>query len=395
MTVVGRARRVFVLVLDSLGVGELPDAARFGDTGSHTLDHLVQASGGLDAPTLLSLGLGGIDGVHSLPVPEALTGSFGRMAERSAGKDTPTGHWEMMGCPLDWAFPTFPEGFPNDLLDRIAREAGVPGWLANHTASGTVVIEQYGEEHRATGKPIVYTSADSVFQIAAHEEWFGLERLYEVCEASRRVLDEVKVGRVIARPFVGEPGGFQRTYNRKDWSVPPPEETALDRLVAHGVPVVGVGKIEDLFTGRGITRSIHTEGNDDGMRVTLELAKSLEHGLVFVNLVDFDSLFGHRRDPIGYRRALETFDGALTELLKSLRPDDLVFLTADHGNDPTFTDTTDHTREYVPILVTGPSVRPAVNLGTRGTFGDLGATIEEAFGLAPRAGTSFLEEVQA
>lgn len=389
----GSGRRIFLLVLDSLGVGALPDADRFGDRGAHTLDHLVQAAGGLDAPHLLTLGLGNIAGVTALPGASATRGCFGRMAEVSAGKDTPTGHWEMMGCPLDWAFPTFPQGFDAELLERIAVAAGVPGWLANHTASGTVVIEQYAEEHRATGKPIVYTSADSVFQVAAHVDWFGLERLHEVCEVARGILDEVKVGRVIARPFEGEAGAFRRTYDRKDWSVPPPSETTLDRLVAAGREVVGVGKIEDLFCGRGLTRAIHTEGNADGMRVTLELADTLDAGLVFVNLVDFDSLFGHRRDPVGYRGALEAFDAELGSLLERLRPDDLVLLTADHGNDPTFTATTDHTREYVPILAAGPGVRPGTDLGTRSTFADLGATVEEALGLAPTAGTSFLEEL--
>jgi phosphopentomutase len=388
-------RRVFLLVLDSLGVGALPDAERFGDAGAHTLDHLVQAAGGLDAPHLLSLGLGRIRGVTSLPGTEATRGAFGRMTEVSAGKDTPTGHWEMMGCPLDWAFPTFPEGFDADLLERIAREAEIPGWLANHTASGTVVIDQYAEEHRATGKPIVYTSADSVFQVAAHTEWFGLDRLYRVCETARRILDEVKIGRVIARPFEGETGSFRRTYDRKDWSVPPPRETTLDRLEAAGREVVGVGKIEDLFCGRGLTRAIHTEGNADGMRVTLDLAEQLDSGLVFVNLVDFDSLFGHRRDPVGYRGALEAFDRELGELLGRLRPDDLVLLTADHGNDPTFTATTDHTREFVPVLAAGPGVRPGVDLGTRASFGDLGATVEEALGLPAVAGTSFLGELLA
>ena len=389
----GSARRVFCLVIDSLGVGALPDAASFGDTGTHTLDHLVEASGGLDAPHLGALGLGAIEGVKSLPPKSPPTGAFGRMAEVSPGKDTPTGHWEMMGCPLDEAFPVFPEGFDQGLLGRIAEAAKIPGWLANHAASGTEVIERYGAEHQASGKPILYTSGDSVFQIAAHTEHFGLERLYSVCEVAREMLNEINVGRVIARPFEGEAGSLHRTYDRRDWSVPPPRTTSLDRLLEAGVEVVAVGKIEDLFSGRGISRAIHTEGNAHGMQVTLDLARDLDAGFVFVNLVDFDSLYGHRRDPHGYRGALESFDRELGQLLGALRPNDLVFLTADHGNDPTFTKGTDHTREYVPILMTGPGVAGGIDLGTRRSFSDLGATIEEAFGLTPAPpGKSFLQE---
>jgi phosphopentomutase len=387
------SRRVFCLVIDSLGVGALPDAASFGDTGTHTLDHLVNAAGGLDAPHLRALGLGAIEGVESVPSIAPATGAFGRMAEVSPGKDTPTGHWEMMGCPLDEAFPLFPDGFDGEILDRIAQAAEIPGWIGNHTASGTEVIERYGEEHRTSGRPILYTSGDSVFQIAAHTEHFGLKRLYRVCRVARGILDEINVGRVIARPFEGQPGSFRRTYDRKDWSVPPPRETTLDRLVAAGVEVVGVGKIEDLFNGRGLTRAVHTEGNEHGMQVTLDLARDLRAGFVFVNLVDFDSLYGHRRDPIGYRGALESFDVELGQLLGALRRDDLVFLTADHGNDPTFAKGTDHTREYVPVLMAGPGVQGGVDLGTRASFADLGATIEEAFGLRPAApGVSFLQE---
>jgi phosphopentomutase len=387
------SRRVFCLVIDSLGVGALPDADSFGDTGTHTLDHLVNAAGGLDAPHLRALGLGAIEGVKSVPSIAPATGAFGRMAEVSPGKDTPTGHWEMMGCPLDEAFPLFPDGFDGEILDRIAQAAEIPGWIGNHTASGTEVIERYGEEHRTSGRPILYTSGDSVFQIAAHTEHFGLKRLYKVCRVARGILDEINVGRVIARPFEGQPGSFRRTYDRKDWSVPPPRETTLDRLVAAGVEVVGVGKIEDLFNGRGLTRAVHTEGNEHGMQVTLDLARDLRAGFVFVNLVDFDSLYGHRRDPIGYRGALESFDVELGQLLGALRRDDLVFLTADHGNDPTFAKGTDHTREYVPVLMAGPGVQGGVDLGTRASFADLGATIEEAFGLRPAApGVSFLQE---
>jgi phosphopentomutase len=316
------------------------------------------------------------------------------MAEVSPGKDTPTGHWEMMGCPLERAFPVYPDGFPEELLREWLARTGLAGWLGNEPASGTEIVERLGPEHLATGFPIVYTSADSVFQVAAHEEAFGLERLYAVCLAARELLDPLGVGRVIARPFVGEPGAFRRTYNRRDYSLPPPAETVLDRLAAAGERVTGVGKIHDIFAGRGITESVHSEGNEDGMRRTLELAREVERGLVFLNLVDFDMLYGHRRDAPGYRRALEAFDGALGELEALLRPADLVLLTADHGNDPTHTAGTDHTREYVPVIALGPGVRGGVELGTRASFADLGATVEEVFrGAAPGPGRSFLAEL--
>lgn len=384
-------RRVFLIVLDSLGCGALPDAGDFGDQGTHTLDHLARAAGGLDVPRLAALGLGCIAGVSAVPCPARPAGAFGRLAERSPGKDTSTGHWEMMGVVLERRFPVFPDGFPPEILEPFVRRAKVPGVLCNRPASGTAVIDELGAEHVATKKPIVYTSADSVFQIAAHEEHFGLERLYEVSRIAREILDPHGVGRVIARPFVGAPGAFRRTYNRRDYSLEPFGETVLDRLKRAGVPVVGVGKISDIFAGRGLTADVHTEGNEDGMRATIRLAREQDRGLVFVNLVDFDMLYGHRRDAAGYRRALERFDAELIELERDLRPDDLVLLTADHGNDPTFTRTTDHTREYVPILACGPRVKAGTDLGTRATFADVGATVEEALGLAPRGpGSSFL-----
>ena len=386
-------KRVFLLVLDSLGVGAMPDAEQFGDVGAHTLDHLVAAAGGLDAPRLAELGLGAIEGVHSIPAPARPKGAFGRARESSPGKDTSTGHWEMMGCPLEHAFPVYADGFPPAIVEPFVARAKLPGVLWNKAASGTEIIERFAAEHIATGKPIVYTSADSVFQIAAHETHFGLERLYECCRIARDILDPYGVGRVIARPFVGEAGSYQRTYNRRDYSMLPPRDTVLDRLKARGVPVVGVGKIEDIFAGRGLTESVHTEGNLDGMRATNELASKLERGLVFVNLVDFDMLYGHRRDARGYRRALEQFDVGLRELETRLGPDDLVLMTADHGNDPTKHETTDHTREYVPILAAGQRVRAGTNIGTRASFADIGATVEEALGLAPVGpGLSFLRE---
>jgi phosphopentomutase len=387
-------RRVFCLVLDSLGVGALPDAERFGDLGAHTLDHLVEAAGLPVMPRLVELGLGHVPGVHSVPRAASPAGAFGRLAERSPGKDTSTGHWELMGCVLEREFPTFPDGFGPEVLEPFVERCGLPGVLCNAPASGTEVIERLGSESIATGRPIVYTSADSVFQVAAHEEHFGLERLYAICEVARELLTPFGVGRVIARPFVGEPGSFTRTYNRRDYSLVPPSETTLDRLAAAGVPTVGVGKIEDIFAARGVSTSIHTEGNDDGMESVIDQALELEHGFVFVNLVDFDMLFGHRRDPAGYRDALERFDRQLVRLEQHLAPDDVVLLTADHGNDPTKTETTDHTREYVPILALGPRVRGGVDLGTRSTFADVGATVEALFGLsAPHAGTSFADRL--
>ncbi len=389
-------RRVFLIVCDSLGVGELPDAARFGDEGTHTLDHLVAAAGGLDAPRLAALGLGCVPGVASVACPSEPRGAYGRCAERSPGKDTSTGHWEMMGCVLEHEFPTFPDGFPDEIIAPFLERTGLEGVLCNATASGTEIVARLGEQSVATGQPIVYTSADSVFQVAAHQEHFGLERLYEICRIAREILDPYGVGRVIARPFVGEPGAYRRTYDRRDFSMPPPCETVLDRLVGRGVDVVGVGKIEDIFAGRGVTRSIHTEGNRDGMRAVIDEARSLDSGLVFVNLVDFDMLYGHRRDALGYRRALEEFDVDLVALERELRADDVVLLTADHGNDPTHTETTDHTREYVPVLACGPRVRANVALGTRASIADVGATVEELLGGAPVGpGRSFAAELGA
>ncbi len=390
------SRRVFLIVLDSLGVGALPDAEAFGDAGAHTLDHLVRAAGGLEAPRLVELGLGCIPGVESLPCPERPAGAFGRLAEASPGKDTSTGHWELMGCPLDRAFPTYPDGFPDEIVKPFLERSGLPGVLLNAPASGTEVLERLGQRSIETGQPILYTSADSVFQVAGHEEHFGLERLYEVCRIAREILTPYGVGRVIARPFVGREGAFRRTYNRKDYSLEPPTPTSLDRLSAAGVEVVGVGKIEDIFAARGLTRSLHTEGNQDGMQTTLRLAEELDSGLVFVNLVDFDMLYGHRRDPAGYRAALERFDVELQELERRLRPRDVVLLTADHGNDPTFTENTDHTREYVPILAFGPEVQAGRELGTRTSFADVGATVEELLGLEPAGpGRSFAREIVA
>ena len=390
-------RRVFLIVLDSLGVGALPDAARFGDLGAHTLDHLVRAAGGAAAlrlPRLVELGLGCVPGVESLACPAAPAGAYGRMAQRAPGKDTSTGHWEMMGCVLEREFPNFPEGFPPEILEPFLARTGLSGVLENRPASGTEVLERLGDLSVSTGQPIVYTSADSVFQVAAHEEHFGLERLYAVCRTARAILDPWGVGRVIARPFVGANGRYQRTYNRRDFSLAPPAPLVLERLSAAGVPVVGVGKIEDIFAGRGVGESIHTEGNADGMRALRERARTQAGGLVFANLVDFDMLYGHRRDALGYARALEDFDRELVALEAELCADDLAILTADHGNDPTFLATTDHTREYVPLLALGPRCAPGRELGTRECFADVGATVAEAFDVAWEGpGRSFLAEL--
>lgn len=393
-----RFRRVFLIVLDSLGIGIMPDAPD-EDAGAHTLDSICRAVGAPDASRLMALGLGNIEGVTAFPEAIFPEGCYGRMAETSPGKDTTTGHWEIAGVPLDFAFPTYPDGFGDELLGKIAAEAGIPGWLGDEPASGTEIIERLGPEHVESGKPIVYTSADSVLQIAAHEEHFGLERLLDLCRIAREATRDLGIARIIARPFVDAPEGsehrFQRTYNRKDFSLVPPRPTVLDAIKARGIPVVGVGKIEDIFAGTGVTKSVPTKGNEDGMRRTTALGRDLAVGLVFVNLVDFDMAYGHRRDPAGYRRCIEEFDSELRLLEGALREDDLVLLTADHGNDPTNGEHTDHTREYVPLLAYGEQVKSGVDLGTRTSFADIGATLAEVFGVEHDGpGTSFLSEIE-
>ncbi len=391
-------QRVFLIVLDSFGVGALPDAAEFGDQGTHTLDHVAQAAGPLRVPELARLGLGNIRGVHALAPEDYPAGAYGRMAERSPGKDSSTGHWEMMGLVLERPFPTFPGGFPDEVIDELVRRTSLPGVLGNQPASGTEILERLGEQHVHSGKPIVYTSADSVFQVAAHEQHFGLERLYEVCRVAREILTPLGVGRVIARPFVDAPAHsgkrWERTYARRDYSLEPFGPTSLDRLRELGVPTLGLGKIGEIFAGRGIVRSVKTGDNATTMRATLEVAEHQERGLVFVNLIDFDMLYGHRRDPDGYARALEAFDRWLPSLQARLRAGDLAILSADHGNDPTFARTTDHTREHVPLIAFGPDLARGVDLGTRSTFADVGATVEQALGAEPGgAGRSFLREI--
>jgi phosphopentomutase len=374
-----------------VGAGALPDAAAYGDAGSDTLGNLSRAVGGLSLPVMGAMGLGNVVPILGVPPAARPSASWGRMAERSPGKDTLTGHWEMMGVPLAEPLALFPHGFPPEVLDPWIAATGVPGVLANRVASGTQIIEELGEEHQRTGKPIVYTSADSVLQVAAHEETVPLETLYAWCREARRILDPLRVARVIARPFVGAPGAYRRTYNRKDFSMRPPRPTVLERLAAAGVPVIGVGKIGDIFDRRGMAEDVHSEGNADGLRRTAGILGRMDRGLLFVNLVDFDMLWGHRNDAPGYARGLEEMDRGLPAVLAALREGDLLAITADHGCDPT-TPSTDHSREYVPLLVKGPG-REGAPLGTRETFADLGATVAEFFGVEPGEGRSFLGEV--
>jgi phosphopentomutase len=381
-------RRFVILVADSAGCGALPDAHEYGDVGSDTIGNVSRAAGGLSLPVLGRMGLGHLTAVQGVPADPAPAAFHGRMAERSHGKDTITGHWEMMGIVLREGLALFPGGFPPEIVEAFVAATGVPGILGNVAASGTTIIEQLGPEHQRTGKPIVYTSADSVFQIAAHEETVPLETLYAWSRAARRLLDPYRVARVIARPFVGTPGRCRRTYHRKDFSIATPGPTVLEKLVEAGVPVVGVGKIPDIFDRKGITDEIHTEGNADGLARTEALLDRFDHGLVFVNLVDFDMLYGHRNDPQGYARALEELDRALPRLLGKLRPGEVAAITADHGCDPT-TPSTDHSREYVPLLVHAPG-RGGGDLGTRASFADLGASVADFFGLRAEVGASFL-----
>ncbi len=391
MTPPGALSRAIVIVLDGVGIGELPDAGAYGDEGSDTVGH-VAARVGLDVPVLRSLGLGRVAAIGARGADDCRA-SVGRMAERSPGKDSVTGHWEMTGIVLDQPFPVFPQGFPAAVIDEFARRTG-RGVLGNRAASGTDIIATLGAEHVGTGQLIVYTSADSVFQVAAHESVVPLDELYRDCEmAYSLVCEGLGVGRVIARPFVGEPGRFTRTADRRDYALPPPRETLLDRLSGAGWPVVAIGKIEDLFAGRGITTATHTASDEAGMLAVRRATADVDRGLVFANLVDFDTRFGHRNDPEGFAANLERFDGHLRALLPDLRDGDLLVVTADHGNDPT-TPSTDHSREYVPVLATGPRIRGGVDLGTRTTFADLGATLAEMFGVGRVGpGTSFLEAI--
>jgi len=384
-------KRVFLIVLDSFGIGAMPDAKDFGDAGANTLASCA-ATGKLNIPNLIAAGLGNIDGVTCLPKADGI-GAVGRLAESSAGKDTTIGHWEIAGIVSENPLPTYPNGFPEEILKPFCAATG-RGVLANAPWSGTAVIEKYGARHMQTGDLIVYTSADSVFQIAAHEEIVPPEQLYEYCRIARKLLrGKHGVGRVIARPFVGTPGNFTRTSNRHDFSLEPPTDTLLDALQKAGLATIGVGKIHDIFAGQGISEYVYNKSNLDGMSHTDSYAATDFNGLCFVNLVDFDSQYGHRRDPEGYTNALNEFDRWLGEFLPKLNKEDLLILTADHGCDPAFTATTDHTREYVPLLVLGKGVKP-VNLGTRGSFAHIAATIADIFGVSlDTPGKSFKEDM--
>ncbi len=381
-------KRAIVIVLDSMGVGECADSCLYCDQGSNTLANTAKAVGGLNLPHMQTIGLGNILDIMGVAAVTNPVGAYGKMQEKSPGKDTTTGHWELMGLELTQAFPTYPEGFPPELIARFEEQIGRKT-IGNVVASGTEIIKELGPDHIRTGCPIVYTSADSVFQIAAHEEIIPLETLYQYCHIARELLqEEHAVGRVIARPFIGQPGNFVRTANRHDFSKKP-DLTLLDSIIENGQMVIGIGKIKDIFAGRGVTESHSTINNEDGVDKILQVLQKDFNGLLFANLVDFDQLYGHRNDPHGYARALEEFDQRLPEIMKLLSPQDLLIITADHGCDPT-TASTDHSREYVPVLVYGQGLQPGVNLGCRETFADVAATIADHLGLDYNlAGESF------
>ena len=384
-------RRAAIIVLDGLGIGPAPDTDAYGDGGSDTLGNVARAVGGLHLPNLEALGLGCCATIPGIAATDAPRAAYGICQPKSAGKDSTTGHWEICGQLIERAFPTYPRGFPAEVIDEFARLTG-RGVLANRAASGTAILDEFGAEHQRTGKWIVYTSADSVFQVAAHEDTVPLDELYHACELARAMLHgEHGVSRVIARPFTGEPGAWKRTPRRKDYSLAPPGPTLLDELAARGVPRIGVGKVDDLFAGRGIT-SEHTATNADAYRLITDALETLPEGLIFANVIEFDQSWGHRNDVAGFHRGLEELDAALPGLLEPVRAGDIVIFTADHGNDPT-TPSTDHAREVVPLLVTGPRIRPAA-LGRRRSFADIGQTVAEFLGAAPlAAGDSFLHEV--
>lgn len=393
----GREPRAIVLVLDSVGAGELPDAASYGDQGSNTLGNTSKAVGGLHMPNFGAMGLGNITDIAGVAPVSEPSASWGKNAEESAGKDTTTGHWEMMGLHLTSSFPTYPDGFPAEVMDEFDRLTG-RGWLGNYAASGTVIIQDLGDEHVHTGKPIVYTSADSVFQIAAHEEVIPIEDLYELCSVAREMLvGDHAVGRVIARPFIGpdDEGVYQRTHRRRDFAVKPFEPTVLDRLSERGVTSYGVGKIGEIFAWHGICESPHVTDNMDGFDKLLERVSSDGQGFVFANLVDFDMLWGHRNDVEGYARGLEAVDARIPELLDAMVDGDLFIMTADHGCDPT-TESTDHSREYTPLVAKIKGVDSGVALGIRKTFSDIGETVLDFYGAAGACGrgTSFLSQVR-
>jgi len=381
--------RFIVVVLDSVGIGELPDADQYGDVGSNSLKNLAEAVGGFNLPNLEALGLGKIEPIRGLRPDVRALGAYGKMAQQAPGKDSISGHWELMGCIAQQVQPTYPQGFPERIVEQLRRATGLD-FLGNVPASGTEIIDRLGAEHLSTGWPILYTSADSVMQLAAHEELFPLPRLYELCRQAREIMTSADaVGRIIARPFIGRPGSFKRTANRKDFALEAPANTVLDLLRQAGVEVLGIGKIEDLFVGRGLSRAVHTKSNGDGLQETLKAIRSDATGLIFTNLVDFDMLWGHRNDVQGYYQGLREVDDFLPQLMSALQTDDVLAFTADHGCDPT-TPSTDHSREHVPILIYGHGIQPDINLGVRKTFADLGATVAEYFGVkGAGSGVSF------
>ncbi len=383
-------KRIIWIILDSVGMGEMPDAHLYGDVGANTIGNISKKLGGLKVPNLERLGLGNIEGMEGVDPVDKPEGSYGRLAELSKGKDTTTGHWEMVGIHTKDGFPTYPDGFPEDIMAAFETKIGKKS-LANYASSGTVIIEKLGQKHVETGRPIVYTSADSVFQIAAHEDVIPLEELYEMCEIAREILTgEHAVARVIARPFEGEKESFTRTANRRDFALLPPHKTTLDYVKEAGLDVVAVGKIEDIFAGQGVTKAIHTISNMNGVDVTLEEMKNDTTGLIFTNLVDFDMKWGHRNDYVNYAKALEEFDARLPEIIAQMKKDDVLFITADHGCDPTFPGT-DHTREYVPFIAYGENIKQNGDMKTRHSFADIGQTIGEIFELPKLPiGESFL-----
>ncbi len=383
-------KRVIWIVLDSVGMGELPDAGKFGDIGSNTLGNIAKIAG-LFLPNMRKLGLGNIEGMVGIEPIEAPIGCYGRLAELSNGKDTTTGHWEMAGIYSKQGFPVYSNGFPKEVIEQFKKEANVEGVLGNCAASGTEIIERLGMEHERTKYPIVYTSADSVFQIACHKSVYPVEELYQMCEKARKILTgKDAVARVIARPFEGYKGQYSRTAERKDFSLQPPSDHLLERIKEKGLIVAAVGKIEDIFAGKGITDAVHTKDNMDGVRKTIQYMKRETEGLIFTNLVEFDMKWGHRNDVYGYAKGLEEFDAVLPDILEAMEEEDILVLTADHGCDPT-TPSTDHSREYVPVLFYGKKLKQNVNLGTGKSFADIGQTVAELFGLMPLAiGESFL-----
>lgn len=388
-------KRAIWIVLDSVGIGAMPDAMQYGDSlDVNTLGHTYQANEGLNLKNMIDYGLGHIEGVEAIPKVQEPKGSFGRLEERSKGKDTTTGHWEMIGVLTDVPFPTYPNGFPKEVLEPFEKAIGRKT-LGNCTASGTAIIEELGDEHVKTGYPIVYTSADSVFQIAAHEEVIPLLELYKMCETARQLLTgEHEVARVIARPFTGTSGHYTRTANRHDYAISPPTPNLLTYCEESSIPVIAVGKIEDIFNKQGITKAIHTKDNQDGIRTTLECMKTYPKGLIFTNLVDFDMKWGHRRDAKSYGEGLEAFDKGLEQIVSLMKADDLLIITADHGCDPKAAGT-DHTREYVPLLLIGEQIQKGVDLKTRKSFADIGATLCDYFGLPKLPiGESFLGEIK-